>query len=632
MGTHLLDIRRFSQPKDSIPAYFVVSTAPVNVEDITNPPAGDFTVPIPNPDDALKEIAQHLVTFLQTRPDPAQTAEIVIVVHGYNTKATGEFGAEGWYRNIYRHVNSDASFAALQGAVLLGYRWPSEQFKGDESGTFADKRRHAIRSLPILLAKLLNIGWMSFLLGMAALVATVLFPLFRVRHIEALLVAALVLLGVAALTSLPILTILLLRLSAYFRDAYRASNYGVPDLVELIRSLDKAIANEMAAAQASNAYNQVFSGFDDRRNRIRLSFIGHSMGGFVVTNVVRIISDVFDDRSIGNLNLESSEKHPSPEVGNVFTLGRLILASPDISIETILAGRANFLQSSLRRFEEAYLFSNDGDIVLRLASTAANYFSFPSRTRDGGYRLGNVSIKNRPSEYFEDIRTSKTKLIVKQETKYGIVNQRLDGTLDLNPSNVFKYLFVTRWGKRIEDLDTTRRLVIQNAPQTTPLASLFTYVDCTDYVDLTNYMGCEGEEMGVLSFAHGKPAMSIWDYTRLTISYFIGFEAIVMKTPWLRKLFLYRDVHGGYFSGKFSSQMAYSIAFMGFAGFLKQLNPDRPHATVEDRIQALGHFSELCNQKQIQVWLAPHRYEVDILGNQVLLPTSLGSQSTTATL
>ncbi|MCS6812191.1 MAG: hypothetical protein NZ772_01250 [Cyanobacteria bacterium] len=632
MITHLLDIRRLSKPQDSVPAYFVMSTAPVNVEDLSEPPKGEFAEPIANPDEAVKEIACHLANHLKSHNSDEQFAEVVVVVHGYNTKATGEFGAEGWYHNIYKHINTEPSLKQLKGAVLLGYRWPSEQFKGDESGSFAQKRRWSIESLPIVLDKILDLGWICFLLGVASIVAMTVLSAMRSVYSQTALILALALLGLAAVMTLPILTILLLRMSAYFRDAYRASNYGVPDLVELIRSLDKAVFDNMTSAKGEHGREQVTSFFDDNRHRIRLSFIGHSMGGFVVTNTVRILSDVFDDRSIGNLALNASEKHPSPDIGNVFTLGRLILASPDISLETILAGRANFLQSSLRRFQEAYLFSNDGDIVLRLASTAANYFSFPSRTRDSGYRLGNVAIKNRPADYFENIQTSKTRFLDRRPTKYGIVNQRLDGSFDLDGATVFKYLFVTRWGQKIDDLNKARRAMADQETNATPLASLFTYFDCTDYIDYTNYKGCEGTEMSVVSFAKEKLALSIWDYVQLTIAYFIGFESWVTKTPWLRRLFLYRDVHGGYFNGEFSSRAIYGIAFLGFKGFLQSLNPEVSLATVEQRLQALGRFADCCSQKQIQVWLSPKRYQTDILGQDVLLPTHLGSESRTGTI
>ncbi|NJR51228.1 MAG: hypothetical protein HC780_18285 [Leptolyngbyaceae cyanobacterium CSU_1_3] len=46
------------------------------------------------------------------------------------------------------------------------------------------------------------------------------------------------------------------------------------------------------------------------KKRIRLSFIGHSMGAFVVTNAVRILSDVFDPGSIGSLDVDNLKKVP----------------------------------------------------------------------------------------------------------------------------------------------------------------------------------------------------------------------------------------------------------------------------------------------------------------------------------
>jgi hypothetical protein len=131
----------------------------------------------------------------------------------------------------------------------------------------------------------------------------------------------------------------------------------------------------------------------------------------VVTNVVRILSDVFDPasivRNIRGKKIESREadefaaqKVVEPEmlekvtadIGHVFSLVRLVLVSPDIPAEALIGNRANFLKSSLRRFKEAYLFSNEGDEVLRMISTAANYFSFPTRSRDYGYRLENVEV------------------------------------------------------------------------------------------------------------------------------------------------------------------------------------------------------------------------------------------------
>ena len=138
-------------------------------------------------------------------------------------------------------------------------------------------------------------------------------------------------------------------------------------------------------------------------NRVQLSFIGHSMGGFVVTNAIRALSDLFArDALRPRLNAGTVNEHTggtlepvSPNVGNALTLMRFVLASPDISAEALLSNRANYLASCLRRFREAYLFSNEGDEVLRQISTTANYFSFPTKTWKHGYRLGNVEILSR---------------------------------------------------------------------------------------------------------------------------------------------------------------------------------------------------------------------------------------------
>ncbi|MFP4121175.1 MAG: hypothetical protein ACLFWI_09230 [Coleofasciculus sp.] len=94
-----------------------------------------------------------------------------------------------------------------------------------------------------------------------------------------------------------ILALLALRLSTYLRDRNRAMNYGVVDLVELIRQIDQAV---IECRQREDI-------------RIKLNFLGHSMGCFVVTNVVRILSDIFDTESIN--------KRPSNYIGRVFSLG-----------------------------------------------------------------------------------------------------------------------------------------------------------------------------------------------------------------------------------------------------------------------------------------------------------------------
>ena len=128
------------------------------------------------------------------------------------------------------------------------------------------------------------------------------------------------------------------------------------------------------------------------------------MGGLIVTNAIRVLSDVFGRDVIrttlsGRLRPEMAAREREGgddevpgRIGHVFTLTRFLLVSPDIPAEALLADRGNFLASSLRRFREAYLFSNEGDEVLRAISTAVNYFTFPTLSRVYGYRLGNAEI------------------------------------------------------------------------------------------------------------------------------------------------------------------------------------------------------------------------------------------------
>jgi pimeloyl-ACP methyl ester carboxylesterase len=120
----------------------------------------------------------------------------------------------------------------------------------------------------------------------------------------------------------------LMRVAVYFRDGYRATSFGVPDLVEIFRRIDKKLAPEGK----------------DLENRVKLSFIGHSMGAYVVTSVVRILSDVFDQGS-GSPDPTATAERPSPNIGHALELARLVLVSPDIPAEAFIANRANFLQN-----------------------------------------------------------------------------------------------------------------------------------------------------------------------------------------------------------------------------------------------------------------------------------------------
>ncbi len=597
-GRYLLSIEAIPATIESslpsFPAYLVGSTAPNNVEDgVQN---------VPNPDIAIAEIAKFLIA--QERP------EILIAIHGYNT-GLGEFataqdeyrhgsGVKGWYQGIRNHIARHCVNRS-PGLMLIGYRWPSEEVKGVGNDSLGSKLRYARKSLPLTLKVISRLVLAIFIvLTLVSLVSdlpgSVLFTVVGVS----LLVLATIAISI-------VLTLFLLRIVGYFRDTYRANNFGVPDLVELIRQLDKAVLEATPTVDWT------------KRRHIKLSFIGHSMGGFVVTNTVRILSDVFDARSIGLTSIGASKaKTPAPDVGNVFSLGRLVLVSPDIPAETIISGRANFLSSSLRRFEETYLFSNEGDMALKLASTVANYSSFPARTREGGYRLGNVVLRS-PDEATKANR----------RPQYGILNLNSLQSKANDPAkrpSFLQYLYI---------LDQTSLLERQAAilePERKPIAELFTIFDCTDYQEsVPNPRTGSPKKVGLLSRALGKRSLSFVDCVLLTLDYFSG------------KI----DTHGGYFypgdlpstvsknkrlsrpDARLSKHLIYGLASSGFTSCLESLStyaasqPADPvvgkvatgnELPLNQRLISLQTLSTLCQQHGIQVLLAAERYNRDILG------------------
>ncbi|MDJ0676889.1 MAG: alpha/beta hydrolase [Calothrix sp. MO_167.B42] len=584
-GYYLLSVQPIPPIDDDtdFPAYFVRSTAPNNVEDEVEQVA--------NPKQTINKIAD----FLSKQKNP----EIVIAVHGYNT-ALGNFatknqqgkGAKGWYQNIRNHIVKKCPNRSKE-LVLIGYRWPSEEvnIKLIISGFGS-----ACNSLPKGLKFLSFVAFISFLLGLIFVWWTTVQPSSAFWAIAG---TSMMILGTIVVSM--VLTLFLLRISAYFRDSYRANNFGVPDLVEFIRQLEKAIPKSSV--------------------KIKLSFIGHSMGSFVVTNTVRILSDVFDEKSIGNLRTgPGKEKSPSPEIGHVFSLGRLVLVAPDIPAETIISGRANFLSSSLRRFEETYLFSNEGDMILKLASTAANYASFPARTREGGYRLGNVVVQSPKS------RTSgeNTRL------HHGIVNLGEDGRLldvqGIDPgldaknlesadtsfklSSFLKSLYILGNTSLFNRQAKRMKIEMETEPER-PIAEQFTVFDCTDYQE---WDPIHQKKVGVLSRALHKRSLNFCDYLHLTYDTFTG------------KI----DTHYGYFSSSnpgnshlpeacFSKKLIYDLACLGFKSFLEFhyslcQNTSEAFEDQHKRVKALQKFSQDCQDHGVEVLLSQRRYDHDIMG------------------
>jgi hypothetical protein len=361
-----------------------------------------------------------------------------------------------------------------------------------------------------------------------------------------------------------ILTAGLLRTIVYFRDNYRATNYGVPDLIQIIRAIDAEIVKQCDEAKV------------DRRE-VQLSFIGHSMGGFVVTNTIRTLSNLFAApvpalSSYGvKASPDSRPESTKSKIGNVFVLKRFVLASPDIPAETLLSSRGNFLASALLRFDEAYLFSNEGDEVLRQISTLANYFVFPTKTRNHGFRLGNVEILSR---------------------NFGLMNVKEDD-----------FLRVLRIGNStlqelydaLEDAKAKRHemapppppslsapaLPPEPVPAQASLPKVFTYFDCTDYKDIDN---------------DGKPARPLLTFAKwrkrndpnAKLRWYSHFHLLLAYLLCHQK----PNVHGGYFEGVLSQQLIYRLACLGY----------------EDTVAAYGGegpLSQACEDKQIRGLLSP---------------------------
>jgi hypothetical protein len=328
-----------------------------------------------------------------------------------------------------------------------------------------------------------------------------------------------------------------LRAIVYFRDGHRAAHYGAADLIEIIRQIDHAIMQNDGPSKGKNS--------------VELSFIGHSMGGFVVTNAIRSLSDLFAVGAVKpNINVGVDTQGFDtilPKLGNAFLLKRFVLASPDIPAEALLSNRANYLAASLHRFHEAYLFSNEGDEVLRQISTTVNFFSFPTRSWTHGYRLGNVEILSRD---------------------YGLINIR--------PSQLLETLRVGHYTVKelYQKLKSAHKEQVQER-----LPEVFSYFDCTDYIDTDD----RKRVCGLLTFAkrtkQNDPSARIRGLTHLRLL----FAAYVFPGK--------PNVHGGYFEGQLCQRLIFRLACLGAEGAVAAFN-------------GLDQLSRECKDKQIRMLLS----------------------------
>jgi hypothetical protein len=289
-------------------------------------------------------------------PEPAATrrrrAPVTLRTHGFNSRL-GDFA-----RELLREATAPPLETLRPGRrVLIGYRWPSEGVFS--TGSVRDTAKAlfftAAVSVLLLLLPLLALSpsghqWLAG--GAGGPVALALRPLFW-PYASRVLAAALF--GAGAL-------LLVLRLSTYLRDRYRALHYGVPDLCEFVRDLE--------------------TGLEATRVRVALDLVGHSMGCLTLMNAVRVMTSFFHRPGVESRFLG---------FGGAIQLRTLVLAGPDIPAALASPGRNNYFLASLRRFAAVHVLSSDRDIVLKWASTFLNWASEP-RHDMAGRHLGNVFL------------------------------------------------------------------------------------------------------------------------------------------------------------------------------------------------------------------------------------------------
>jgi len=443
--------------------------------------------------DDIKSVLQDFIKekWGESGKDVLSKISIILDIHGFNVPLKNL--EKNTYEPLSEKFKNDVTGKTFEDFVIvINFSWPSEQVIASQWREF--------QAIPIVL-------WILIGISITLLLSNIFSSL------------ALILVGMSLL-------LILLRLVVYFRDRDRATNYGVFDAVDLVRWIQVILEEILLEATVNNKQANEHQSYPDFFGRANLSFTAHSMGCFVATHTIRVLSDVFDPYMIdrwkkispnGPFETEpKSTENLDPDqrinnIGNLFTLKTLVIASPDIPIWAITTRRSNFLKSCLRRFKEIYLFSNDADMVLRLASTTANYFIFPSKSRVGGYRLGNLTIT--------------------KKRVYGISNLGNDAL-----------------GVRA----FTHNISLQDEPFSckTDISNSFTIVDCTDYKDKLIAPKSSACPKRLLSaFTANNSFATFFNYIFTAFRHFSGICQI--------------DSHGGYFRGKFCRDLIYSLSLYG---------------------------------------------------------------------
>lgn len=325
---------------------------------------------------------------------------LTLKTHGYATPAFKfyqEFIAEIESLSVKGPINKIGTLENR--SVYIGYHWPSEM-PLIHAGLWSDMGEQKGLSLKFLLIVAL-LAWM-FGTGFYIILTLMIVPLLNFLGIQLSLsplwhwfnwdqISDLIAEWNGVTLTVFVLWLLLmqiLRISVYQRDRYRAIHYGAPDLAEFFWRLDKVLGENPYTSMPfyelqketiiANYYNQNFP-------PMNVNLIGHSMGGLVIINVLRILSDRFGK--------EDRLEYEKNNMGDYLQLDKLILTSPDIPLEFLREGRNNYVRSAILRCNEIYLFSSDRDLILRYLSILGNWFSEPS-IEMSGLRLGNVYLKS----------------------------------------------------------------------------------------------------------------------------------------------------------------------------------------------------------------------------------------------
>ena len=226
----------------------------------------------------------------------------------------------------------------------------------------------------------------------------------------------------------------------------------------------------------------------------------------------------------------------------------------------------------MNRFEEAYLFSNEGDAVLRNISTIGNYFTFPTCRQSRGHRLGDVEViaGKDPGPRRYGVVNSLVNLMGGDATFFKSLRVGRMTLTELNEQGIAQQAKQekTEPAQQAKQKEMKTAQMIQQKELKT---NNFSFFEMTDYID-----ECDRP---VLTFSKQKAKLTTTDNTRLLWAYF-------------KKSFGWRggiDVHSGYFDSAFSSQLIYTAATCGWKGLAESLLDE-------------------CEARRARVLLAPDTY------------------------